>query len=118
MVTESDLSDVGSVNDVQTALGDPDGTIYDPAVIERNLTRARVIVAGHADDDSATDGQLREAVIAVATHGTATASPMKTRKEAANVTKELNVESYLASLEDDKDEALNDVGSRATFEVL
>lgn len=117
MVTEDDLSDVGMVSDVQVALGDTDGTIYDQAVVERNLTRARVVVANYADD-SATDGQLREAVIAVAAYGTATASPMTTRKEAANNIKEVDVESYLSSLEADKEDAIDSVSpGKATFRV-
>lgn len=117
MVTEDDLSDVGMVSDVQTALGDSDGTIYDSAVVERNLTRARVVVANYADD-SATDGQLREAVIAVAAYGTATASPMSVQKEAAGVSKQVDVENYLSSLEDDKDDAIDATqGSKATFEA-
>lgn len=106
MVTEESLSDVGSVSDVQTALGDPDGDHYQTAVIERALTNARIVVANTATD-SATDGQLQEAVIAVAAYRTATSSPMENRKEAAEVLKETNVEDYLDRLESDKDDALN-----------
>lgn len=117
MVTASDLSDVGTVEDVRLTLGNApsDEPVYSQAVINRALEAARVTVAKRAAD-SATDKGLREAVLALAAYQTATSSPMSTQKEAAGVSKEIEVQEYLSRLEQSKDDALNTV-ARATFQV-
>lgn len=118
MVTVEDLADVGDVTDVQTALGDPDGDVYDPRVIEQALRSARVVVATSARDGTPAE-VLREAVIAFAAYRTAITTPPVTMKEAAGVSKEMDVDSYLAELREAKDDAIDEVaGTKATFEVF
>lgn len=117
MVTASDLSDVGTVKQVRLTLGNPADGVYDQAVIERGLESARVVVANLANN--ASDAELREAVVSTAAYRTANSSPMSTQKEAAGVSKEVEVAEYLARLKTMKDDTLDDVeGARATFEVF
>lgn len=117
MVTPSELSDVGTVEDVRLTLGNApsDESVYAQAVISRALEAARVTVAERAAD-SAPDKGLREAVLTTAAYQTATSSPMSTQKEAAGVSKEVEVQEYLSRLEQSKDDALNSV-ARQTFQV-
>lgn len=114
----TDTSDLGTVDKVLLALGDPDGETYSREVIQRKLTAARIIVENRADE-SASKEMLREAVIALAAYKTYNASPHAVQKEAAGVSKKMNVESYLVALRESADDALDAVeGGVATFQVF
>lgn len=117
MVTASELSDVGTVEEVRLTLGNADSNVFDQAIIERALDAARVIVA-NAASDNASDEALREAVISTAAYRTFNSSPHTTQKDAAGVSKEVDIETYLAELRRSKDDALDDLGGTATFRVF
>lgn len=105
-----DVESLGTVEDVQLTLGDPDGDVYSPAVIERALERARTEVAAEASPGAGED-VLKEAVIALAAWYTYTTSPQETRKEAADVIREWDAASYASYLESNKDDAIDRISS-------
>lgn len=103
-----DTSGLGTVEDVQVTLGDPNGELYSTAVIQRALERARAEVAVEAEEGT-DEKLLKEAVIALAAWYTYNSSPQVTTKEAADVRKDWDVDNFVSALESDKDDALDRV---------
>lgn len=89
-------SELGTVEQVQTALGDTDGTVFTGQVIDQSLESARAIaccLGKYARED-----EVRVAIIDIAAYRVFIASPEASQKEVASLSAGLTVEDYLDEL--------------------
>lgn len=99
-----------NVSDVRTALNEIDSNQIPDSTISQAIGFAEANIDKDDVSNTASDENVKDAVIMYAAYRAFTASPPQVRKEALDVKAEWNMEVYIEKLDERRKEALENIG--------